>query len=129
MRTTTTKILAAPAALVAVAGVALAGPAEAEASRARSTVTIEADGVELSGTVSSPRPRQCAAGRTVVVFQQKGARGGGNDVRIASDTADRDAGRYEWETGNTGIEGRFYAKVRRTPQCRADTSPTIRAVR
>ena len=34
-----------------------------------------------------------------------------------------------WSTGNTGISGRFYAKVKRTPYCRPDTSPTIRAVR
>ncbi|WP_148572678.1 hypothetical protein [Nocardioides caldifontis] len=129
MRRTST-LLALPAALAGLAGVALVTvPADASAARARTTVTIRADGVELSGTVSSPRPAKCAKGRLVVVFQQKGVRGGGDDVRVASDVTERDDGRYEWETGNTGLEGRFYAKVRRTPHCKADTSPTVRAVR
>ena len=127
---TTKKQWAVPAVLLGLAGATLAtGPAEASAARARTTVTIRAEGVDLSGTVASPRAARCAEGRTVLVFQQKGARGGGDDVRIASDTASRNGDRYEWSTGNTGIEGRFYAKVGRTAACRADTSPTIRAVR
>ena len=35
----------------------------------------------------------------------------------------------EWNTGNTGTEGRFYSKVKRSPQCKGDTSPTIRVTR
>jgi hypothetical protein len=95
---------------------------------ARTVVTIEADGTDLSGDVRSPDPA-CADGRTVIVIKQKGRRGGGDDRRFARDTASVDGDDYEWSTGNTGTPGRFYAKVRATPGCQRDTSPTIRAVR
>ncbi|GAB3781973.1 hypothetical protein [Nocardioides ungokensis] len=104
------------------------GPAGA-AGDAPTTVTIHADGTDLSGTVSSPKPRKCANNRLVVVFKQKGTRGGGDDVRFASDTASRSGNVFAWSTGNTGTEGRFYAKVRHIDGCKGDTSPTIRAVR
>ena len=123
-----TKKTAAWAVLVVAASTWTAGTAEA-GGLAASTVTIRAEGVDLSGTVSSPRPARCADGRKVIVYKQRGARGGGDDRRIASDTAERQGDRYVWSTGNTGIEGRFYSKVRRTDQCRGDTSRTIRAVR
>ena len=93
------------------------------------TVTIKAEGTDLSGVVKSPRPKRCAADRLVVVVRQKGARGGGDDVRFATDTASLEGGVYRWSTGNTGTESRFYAKVRHIDGCRGDTSPTIRAVR
>jgi hypothetical protein len=85
--------------------------------------------VDLSGTVSSPHPKKCAKGRTVAVIKQKGARGGGDDVKIGSDTAEKSGGVYRWSTGNTGLEGKFYAKVKAIPGCHGDTSKTIRAVR
>ena len=94
-------------------------------ARAKSTVTIKAEGVDLSGTLSSPR-KSCVNGRKVIVIKQVGTRGGGNDKVIASDTASADG---TWSTGNTGIEGRFYAKVKKTATCGGDTSKTIRAVR
>ncbi|HWJ82048.1 MAG TPA: hypothetical protein VNS55_07415 [Nocardioides sp.] len=89
------------------------------------TVTIHADGTDLSGHVASSDPA-CVEGRKVLLIKQVGARGGGNDQRIASDLADS-AG--NWDTGNTGIEGKFYAKVRATDTCGRDTSRTVRAVR
>jgi hypothetical protein len=64
--------------------------------------------------------------RKVVVFKQVGTRGGGDDQNFASDQADSDG---SWSTGNTGTEGKFYAKVRATTRCQGDTSPTIRARR
>ena len=106
-----------------VAGSAMAG------GRAATTVTIQAEGTDLSGTVRSARPAICADERTVIVFRQRGTRGGGNDERFAMDTSEQQGDDYVWSTGNTGTAGRFYAKVRRTAQCQADTSPTIRAVR
>ncbi len=112
---------------VAVAGsLALLVPVGADAAApARSTVTIEADGTDLFGEVDSPRDR-CESNRKVIVIKQVGARGGGNDVRFASDTTDDDG---DWNTGNTGTEGKFYAKIKKTAQCKADLSPTIRATR
>ncbi len=48
---------------------------------------------------------------------------------IASDTTELQNGVGRWSTGNTGFEGKFYAKVKRTPQCKAAESRTVRAVR
>jgi len=121
------KYIAGPAVVLGVVA-GLAGPAQA-APAADTTVTIKAMGTDLFGVVKSPRPHKCADGRTVIVFKQKGARGGGDDVRFASDTASLSGGVYKWSTGNTGTEGRFYAVVRAKTGCKADSSPTIRAVR
>ena len=92
---------------------------------ADSTVTIRAEGVDLSGKVKSPR-QACVTDRKVIVFKQIGTRGGGDDQKFASDTASSDG---SWSTGNTGTPGKFYAKVRKTTMCKKDSSPTIRARR
>jgi hypothetical protein len=116
-------------ALAAAVGLSAGGTAVGAPGDASTTVTIKAEGTDRSGVVTSPRPKRCAADRVVVVVRQKGARGGGDDVRFATDTASLEGGVYRWSTGNTGTEGRFYARVRHVPGCRADTSLTIRATR
>ena len=121
------KLLIVPAVAVAVSG-GLVAAADA-APKASTTVTITAQGVDLSGQVTSPKPKLCAKDRQVIVIKQKGARGGGDDVRFASDTASLQGGKYVWSTGNTGTEGKFYARVRPTQWCAGDTSPTITAKR
>lgn len=113
---------------VVTAALTPGGVADA-AAKADVTVTIKAEGTDMSGVVRSERPAVCAADRTVVVFKQKGTRGGGDDQRFATDTTDLQAGRYVWSTGNTGTEGRFYAKVKGTESCQRDASPTIRVRR
>jgi hypothetical protein len=121
-----------PALALGLGGVAASlGPAgyASAASAAPTTVTIKAQGVELSGTVSSPKPQQCAKNRVVLLIKQVGTRGGGDDVKIGSDTAERSGGKYRWDTGNTGIEGRFYAKVKAIAGCQGATSKTVKAVR
>lgn len=110
------------------AAIVVAAPAHA-APKADVSVTITAEGTDLSGTVRSSRPAVCAADRTVVVFKVKGAVGGGDDVRFASDTVDLSGGRYTWSTGNTGTEGRFYAKLKGTADCRPARSGVVRAQR
>ena len=117
----------APALLVAAT--ATSSPAAAPAPPASVTVTIKAEGTDLSGQVKSAKPQRCAADRTVIVFRQRGARGGGDDERFAMDTTDEQNGKFVWSTGNTGTEGRFYAKVGKKPGCKKDTSPTINADR
>lgn len=97
------------------------------AEGADTRVTIRAEGLDLSGFVNSPRPQRCANDRKVVVFKQKGQRGGGDDERFASDNASLNGDRYEWSTGNTGTSGRFYARARRIEGCKGDSSRTIRA--
>lgn len=90
----------AVAGLVGVPGV---GPSGAHAApKASVSVTIRAEGTDLSGVVKSSRPAVCAADRTVVVFKVRGTVGGGDDVRFASDTTNLSGGRYTWSTGNTG---------------------------
>jgi hypothetical protein len=121
-RTTLLTCAAVAALTLPAAGIAHAAVAVAPAA---STVTIKAEGTDLSGTVKSARA-VCKDGRKVIVFKQKGARGGGDDKKFATDTAESDG---SWNTGNTGTEGKFYAKVRATTQCKGDTSPTIRATR
>lgn len=127
----TLRTLCTTVAVAALAGTATALPAPASAAvaPAATTVTIKAEGTDLSGRVSSPKPARCAAERKVVVFKQKGARGGGDDKRFASDTTGEQDGAWVWSTGNTGTEGRFYAKVTPIDGCKGDTSPTIRAER
>lgn len=121
------KITAGGALALATCTIALAPTAQARAL-APVTVTIKAAGVDLYGTVKSPQ-HVCMAHRTVVVYKQIGTRGGGDDRRIASDTTSIEHGVGVWDTGNTGIAGRFYAKVKASADCRGATSPTIRAVR
>ena len=84
-------------------------------------MTIQAEGTDLFGQVSSTRAA-CEADRKVIVFKQVGTRGGGDDIRFASDTTDSDG---DWNTGNTGTEGKFYAKVKANTSCERDLSPTI----
>ncbi|WP_110207975.1 hypothetical protein [Nocardioides daejeonensis] len=106
----------------------LAAPADAGAlteRRAAVSVTIKADGVDLSGKVKSRRTA-CKVERTVLIYKQFGGRGGGNDHLFATDTTDE---RGRWNSGNTGQAGKFYAKVRPTAKCRGASSPTVRAVR
>jgi len=122
------KLMAVCAAL-AVATVPFAGAATA-AGRAETKVTIRTENGDFWGYVNSTRPRRCAEGRKVVLFKQKGAvQDPKVDKRIASDTAMLVVDRAEWNTGNTGIYGRFYARAGRTEFCKGDTSKTIRSVR
>jgi hypothetical protein len=115
-------------ALGVAAGLTAGEGAAAAARSAATTVTIKAQGTDLSGKVTSPRAA-CVDGRKVVVFKQVGTRGGGDDVRFASDTVSAMGKVGTWSTGNTGTPGRFYAKVRHTAGCQGDTSPTVRARR
>ncbi len=113
-------VAAALLALVAVAPAAHAAPAKAPV-----TVTITAEGTDMSGVVKSPRGALCAADRTVKVFKLVH----GEPHLFASDTTDLQGSQYAWSTGNTGTAGRFFAKVAATPDCKGDVSPTIRVRR
>jgi hypothetical protein len=129
-RTLTTLTTLGLGSVLVLGATTTAAPAAAPAAaRAPVTVTIKAEGTDLSGRVRSTKPLKCAADRKVIVFKQKGKRGGGNDIRFASDRTDLQNGKWVWSTGNTGTEGRFYAKVKRKPGCQGDTSRTIRAQR
>jgi hypothetical protein len=114
--------------VVAVASVALAaaGPAGARAP-AKTTVTIKGQNGAFSGKVFSPR-KSCRGNRKVIVHR---LRGNGfdpaNDPRVGSDTSKRVGNHGEWSLGNTGIKnGRFYARVARSPGCRGAFSLPIK---
>lgn len=118
---------------IAAAATLVAAPAHGtpQAPQADVSVTITAEGTDLSGTVRTSRPA-CAVGRTVVVVKVRGAVGGGDDRRFASDTVGLSGGRYTWSTGTTGTTGtenRFYAKLPGTAGCRPARSAVVRAQR
>ncbi|MEI2774794.1 MAG: hypothetical protein V9G19_02260 [Tetrasphaera sp.] len=92
-------------------------------------VTIEAQGTDLSGRLISTSSA-CVTDREVLVYRQRGGRGGGDDRLFARDTTFvDDAGQATWSTGNTGVEGKFYAVVRPNASCLGDSSPTVVARR
>ena len=100
-----------------VAGTSGAAPPR----KASVTVTIQSEGTDIFGEVRSSKPRRCAADRTVKLFKMVD----GEPHLFASDTTGLQGGRWVWSTGNTGTEGRFFAKVAAKPGCRPDSSPTI----
>jgi hypothetical protein len=122
-----TVIATAVLGVVSVAGTATAGAGQ----RAETTVTIRTENGDFWGYVNSPRPLKCAEGRKVVLFKQVGSEQNPSvDERIASDTASLNGGdRAEWNTGNTGRFGKFYARVGKTENCKGDTSKTVRSKR
>lgn len=120
--------LAATAALIVSAAPTSNADGSARAGRAAVTVTIKAQGTDLSGIVKSKR-LACKKEVTVLLYKQKGAKGGADDSLFATDTTGLQNGKWTWNTGNLGTEGRFYSKVKRTPKCKRAISPTVRAVR
>jgi hypothetical protein len=125
MNTRTTLAAAGVAVALTLAGSGGLAHASDSKSKAATTVTIKAEGVDLSGKVKSTR-QACITDRKVILIKQIGTRGGGDDRRFASDTASADG---SWSTGTTGTPGKFYSKVRATTKCKGDTSPTVRARR
>ncbi len=119
------------AVLLAVPGLVLgglmsvSGGTAVAAEDARTTVTIEAEGTDVRGTVLSPKPKKCLDGRKVLVMKQKGAKGGDNDTKVGMDNASVDGDVGYWFTGNPGMTGKFYAKVKKIDGCKGDTSKTI----
>ncbi len=110
--------------LLSVAGIANAGTV------ADTRVTIHTQNGDFWGAVFSSRPLRCARDRKIVLFKQLGAeQSPSTDDRVASDLASLNGDRYEWNTGNTGMFGRFYARAGKTPDCRADSSETVRSTR
>jgi hypothetical protein len=113
---------------VALTAVPVSATSATAASQAGTTVTIKAAGSDLYGEVTSGRAR-CEGDRMVRLIKQIGTRGGGDDVRIAQDTTEVVDGVGQWSTGNTGMAGRFYAKVKETSECKGAVSSTIRVLR
>jgi len=119
------RLLSAGVGVAAFAALTSFGMANA-GTRADTTVTIQVQGRDFSGTVDSPRPLKCAKNRKVILYKQVGTvQDPTVDKKIASDLASLSGNRYRWDTGNTGIRGKFYARAPGTTECRADSSPTV----
>lgn len=116
----------AVAAIAVLACAALLAPslADAKGRKRRAAVTIVVNGGDFSGQVKHRKPL-CRAEREVTVFLQAGDQPDPTtDTEIASDTSDEDG---KWNTGNTGAnDGRYYAHVPATTDCKALTSRTVR---
>jgi hypothetical protein len=105
---------------VAMTGVASAG------HRAKTRVTIQAEGTDIFGKVFSPRLHKCADNRKIKVYRQRGQeQNPGTEEVVARDTSELHGDHGEWATGNLGLHGKFYARAGRIPGCRADSSRTI----
>lgn len=118
-----TRRMSYASAILAVAGaLGLSGAASAGGT-APTKVTIEGTG-DVFGYVESPM-KACMKDRKVVVFKQKGSKGGGDDEKVASDTAQKSGDHYQWSVGNPGINGKFYARARAIPGCAGDSSKTV----
>jgi tRNA A37 threonylcarbamoyladenosine modification protein TsaB len=126
IRTLALGLAATAVAVTSLAG--MAGTASA-AGKAPTKVLIEAESGGFFGYVQSPKAQKCANGRTVYVYQQLGSKPRpATDTRVAMDTAQANNDGYQWNIGNPGLhEGRFYAHVNATPQCKGANSITLMA--
>jgi hypothetical protein len=113
-------------ALAAAGGLVATGVAGAGGG-ASTKVKIKAPSGEVYGTVESSKPQKCANGRKVTVYRQKGGeQGGGDDIKVGSDTASANNDEYQWNLGNPGLTGKkIYARAGKKPGCKADNSRTI----
>jgi hypothetical protein len=104
---------------VAMTGIAGAGGA------AETKVTFRPDNGDFHGRVLSPKLYKCANNRTVKVYRQRGRRQNpGREDVVAKDTSELQGDHGVWSTGNTGLDGKFYARAGRKPGCKPDASRT-----
>jgi len=122
-------LLAVLAVVALMVGLAGPGAAGVLGKRAETVVTIKTQNGEFWGYLKSPRPAKCADNRKVVLYRQLGkVQSPSTDSKMASDISSKSGKSYMWSTGTTGLRhGKFYAKAVRTPDCKPDTSDTVRA--
>jgi hypothetical protein len=122
------KYLAVTGAAVLCAAVALTVVGSAGArGRAETKVTIKQQSDGFYGYVKSSDGPNCENNRKVILYKQKGdVQDPHNDKKMGTDTAQPNGPHAMWSTGNSGnTKGDFYAHVKRTEFCFADSSPTI----
>jgi hypothetical protein len=118
-----TVVAAAICGALALTGIAGAGGGD----RAKTKVTINEQNGDFSGKVKSPRLNKCADNRKVKLYKQRGPnQNPGREEVVATDTSELQGNHGEWSTGNSGLSGKFYARARKTPDCKADSSRTVR---
>ncbi len=96
------------------------------AAVAKTRITIRGTNGDYHGKIFSP-DNGCLAGRSVIVFKMLGnGQDPANDTNIGTDTSSRDGDHGVWSIGNSGFKhGNFYAKAKKTPNCRPDLSNVI----
>jgi hypothetical protein len=117
------------AAAVLALGAGSAVPVLASAAGpAPTTVTITPENDGFYGYVASPKTNKCANGRKVVLLKQLGtSQDPHSDQKIGSDIAQPNGDGVQWNTGNSGhMKGKFYAHVKKTTDCLAASSPSVK---
>jgi hypothetical protein len=110
-------------------GVGSAVPAlSAAAAPAPTTVSITPNSDGAYGYVSSPKTQKCANNRKIVLYKQLGSvQDPHSDQKLGSDIAQPNGDGVMWNTGNSGhVSGKIYAHAKRTPDCMAASSPSVR---
>ena len=111
------------AALAVCGVVAMAGTALASA--ANTSVSIHAQSGGFFGYVHSSKQAKCENGRKVALYKQTGDNHNlRNDTKIDTDIAQPNGPDSMWSI-NTNRQGRFYAHVGSTPDCKPDFSRTV----
>jgi hypothetical protein len=104
-------------ALVASAGLVLAGVASAGDPPYPTKVTIKEENGDFHGKVKSDGGAPCIEGRKVTVYKKRD----GDDKKINSDVSGSDG---SWDTGNTHVgPGKYYAKARSVQDVKAKGVP------
>jgi hypothetical protein len=113
-------------ALLGVAAIGAVGTADA-ANRAKTKVTIQAQTGGFFGNVKSKRD-SCESDRKVVLYKRRKGkkRNRRKDRKIGSDIAQPNGPDGMWSI-NTDRQGRFYAYAKRTKQCKAAYSRSVKA--
>jgi hypothetical protein len=109
--------------IIATTAIAITALASTAQAASPSEVTIKGTNGDYHGKVKSADP-DCLANRTVVVYMTESTTPSPQtDQKIGSDTTESDG---SWSIGNSGYKhGHFYAKVKKSTDCGADTSPVI----
>jgi hypothetical protein len=118
-----TRLAAVLAAFVVMSSLSLGGFAMA-GTAARTKVTIKGPNGDFNGKLKSV-DEGCLGDRLVRLFSSAGPDGPfertGN-----SDTSEQQGTVGVWSMGNTGLrDGYFYAKVKKTPECRGGKSKVL----
>lgn len=123
----TVKTLIGATALALLAAITLLvaqDDAAAAGKRAGTTITLNTFPKPF-GAVKSSRPKACADGRRIAIFEQRGAhQRPRSDKRVATTTSYRYHGAYQWKA-NPGRVGKLYAIASQTPRCKGAHSKTV----
>ena len=112
--------------MATIVGLAFAAGTAASDHGAKTRVSLNAFPKPF-GQVQSPKPRACAEGRRIMVFEQRGAKQRPRSDRLVVTTKTyRYHGGYQWQAKGVQ-EAHLYAKAKGTAGCHAARSKTVGA--